>query len=131
MLMFHDFLGKNYYDAMIILKEYNHLNNENIQFVIVKINNNVKFIKHVHIKSIFYINLECDDMDISNTLNEIKRILKPNGILRLGVPDFNSIVEYYNKTKDLRSISGLLYGGQDYLGNTHYWTWDFETLKNA
>ncbi len=71
MLTFHDFLGKNYYDAMIILKEYNHLNNENIQFVIVKINNNVKFIKHVHIKSIFYINLECDDMDISNTLNEI------------------------------------------------------------
>ncbi len=71
MLTFHDFLGKNYYDAMIILKEYNHLNNENIQFVIVKINNNVKFIKHVHIKSIFYINLECDDMDISNRLNEI------------------------------------------------------------
>lgn len=57
-------------------------------------------------------------------------ILKPNGILRLGVPDFNSIVEYYNKTKDLRTISGLLYGGQDYVGNTHYWTWDFETLKN-
>jgi len=56
-------------------------------------------------------------------------LLKPTGILRLGVPDFNSIVEYYIKTKDLRSISGMLYGGQDYHGNNHYWVWDFETLK--
>jgi predicted SAM-dependent methyltransferase len=55
-------------------------------------------------------------------------LLKPNGILRLGVPDFNEIVNYYLKTKDLRGISGILYGGQDYSENNHYWVWDFETI---
>jgi predicted SAM-dependent methyltransferase len=42
-------------------------------------------------------------------------ILKPGGTLRLGVPDFGGIVDYYQKTKDLRVVSGMLYGGQDYM----------------
>lgn len=56
-------------------------------------------------------------------------ILKPGGILRLAVPDFESIVKHYNKTQDLRSLIGLLYGGQDYDENYHYITFDFETLE--
>jgi predicted SAM-dependent methyltransferase len=56
-------------------------------------------------------------------------ILKPGGTLRLGVPDFGGIVDYYQKTKDLRAVSGMLYGGQDYMENNHFWVWDFDTLK--
>jgi predicted SAM-dependent methyltransferase len=56
-------------------------------------------------------------------------ILKPGGILRIGVPDFENIVNYYIKTKDLRILSGMLYGGQDYEQNFHHWCWDFNTLS--
>lgn len=67
--------------------------------------------------------------DYMEVLKRWFELLEPNGILRLGVPDFEKIVEYYNQTKDLRSISGLLYGGQDYKENNHYWVWDFETIS--
>lgn len=56
-------------------------------------------------------------------------LLKPDGILRLSVPDFEAVVNYYIETKDLNSLKGLLYGGQTYLQNFHYNTWDFESLK--
>ena len=56
-------------------------------------------------------------------------ILKPGGQLRLAVPDFGSICSYYNKTHDLNSLIGLLYGGQDYDENYHYITFDYNTLS--
>lgn len=56
-------------------------------------------------------------------------ILKPNGILRIAVPDFESIVMLYLKTKDLNLIMGMLYGGQNYDENFHYCTFDFKLLK--
>jgi predicted SAM-dependent methyltransferase len=57
-------------------------------------------------------------------------ILKPGGKLRLAIPNFNSICEYYTKTSDLKSIMGLLYGGQDYDENYHYVIFDYPTLSN-
>lgn len=39
-------------------------------------------------------------------------ILKPNGIIRLAVPDFSKICDHYNANKDLSSLIGLLYGGR-------------------
>lgn len=56
-------------------------------------------------------------------------ILKKDGILRISVPDFESINEYYNNTKDLSKLIGLLYGGQNYKENYHYYVWDFKTLE--
>lgn len=58
-------------------------------------------------------------------------VLKPNGILRLAVPDFEKISEYYQRTKDLTSVMGLLYGGQDYVENFHYVTFDFNSLEKT
>ena len=43
--------------------------------------------------------------------------------------DFEKICEYYIKTKKIRDVSGMLYGGQDYKENQHFWCWDFESLK--
>ena len=56
-------------------------------------------------------------------------ILKPNGILRISVPDFEKVVEHYNENKNLKLLMGFLYGGQDYKENFHYCTWDFYTLS--
>jgi predicted SAM-dependent methyltransferase len=58
------------------------------------------------------------------------QLLKPGGILRISLPDFEKIVEYYNETGDVTKLIGLLYGGQTYAQNYHYITWDFQSLKN-
>lgn len=57
-------------------------------------------------------------------------ILEPNGILRLAVPDFEQIVAYYSKHKDIKKVTGLLWGGQTYPQNYHYMGWDFSSLKS-
>jgi ubiquinone/menaquinone biosynthesis C-methylase UbiE len=62
------------------------------------------------------------------TLSHWRTILKSGGILRLAVPDFDSIVEYYRKTSSLDSVMGLLYGGQTYHLNRHTVAFDAITL---
>jgi len=57
------------------------------------------------------------------------QLLKDGGILRISVPDFEMICQYYMETKDLKSLYSALYAGQDSPKNYHYWCWDFKTLK--
>lgn len=66
---------------------------------------------------------------IKDVLLEWNRILKPNGILRISVPNFESIVKHYNEHKDITKLIGLLYGGQDYDYNFHHVCFDFNYLK--
>ncbi|MGI9192801.1 MAG: class I SAM-dependent methyltransferase [Chitinophagaceae bacterium] len=56
-------------------------------------------------------------------------LLKPGGLLRLAVPDFEAVCTHYTQHKDLNVIMGLLYGGQTYAQNFHYVTFDFEHIK--
>jgi predicted SAM-dependent methyltransferase len=56
-------------------------------------------------------------------------ILKSDGILRLAVPDFESVVNHYVKNHNIEAVRGLLWGGQDYPTNYHYIGWDFDRLK--
>lgn len=65
---------------------------------------------------------------IMTALYHWRHLLKPGGILRISVPDFEAIIEYYQKTKDLRVIMGLLYGGQNSMLNVHHIVFDFSTL---
>jgi predicted SAM-dependent methyltransferase len=67
--------------------------------------------------------------DYKYVLNRWYELLGEGGILRIAVPDFEQIVNHYVKHKNLRELSGLLYGGQDYEKNFHHWIWDFQTLK--
>lgn len=56
-------------------------------------------------------------------------ILKPNGILRLAVPNFEKICEHYQQHKNLPLLMGLLYGRQNYKENYHYTTFDHNCLE--
>jgi predicted SAM-dependent methyltransferase len=67
--------------------------------------------------------------EYKDVLKRWHEILKPGGILRVAVPDFEAIVNYYSKTGDLNAIRGMMYGGQDYNENFHHWCWDFAHLK--
>ncbi|MHA1469821.1 MAG: class I SAM-dependent methyltransferase [Candidatus Asgardarchaeia archaeon] len=68
--------------------------------------------------------------EYKNVLRRWYELLKPGGILRLGVPDFEAIVDhYYNHNNVIDSLIGLLYGGQDYDQNFHHMCWDFDSLK--
>lgn len=43
-------------------------------------------------------------------LREWHRVLEPGGTLRLAVPDFEKLVEVYQKTGDIKKILGPIYG---------------------
>lgn len=67
---------------------------------------------------------------LQQTLSEWKRVLKPGGVLRLSVPDFDKIVNIYQACdRDLESILSPLMGGQDYSLNTHYSAFNYMYLS--
>lgn len=96
---------------------------DNVRFLRSYKENSVEVIYASHVLEHF------SRWDYKSVLQRWFELLQPNGILRLAVPDFEAICNYYIKTKDLRAISGMLYGGQDVEENYHNWVWDFETLK--
>ena len=57
-------------------------------------------------------------------------LLKSGGVLRLAIPDFEAIAKYYLETGRLRDVSGMLYAGQDYQENNHFWCWDFKHISD-
>ena len=66
-----------------------------------------------------------------SALNHWRDLLKADGVLRLSVPSFEAICQYYLKTKNLKELSGLLYGKQDNALNCHYVAFDQATLTEA
>lgn len=69
---------------------------------------------------------------IVTTLKEMHRILKPGGVLRVSVPDFDKIIEIYRMNEsDVSSIVQALMGGQNYAFNYHYSIFNDAHLCNA
>lgn len=50
--------------------------------------------------------------DTFSVLKEWNRVLKPNGLIRISVPDWDAIVNHYLETQDLENVLNLLYGAR-------------------
>ena len=68
--------------------------------------------------------------ELHEVLREWHRVLKPNSLLRIAVPDFSAITAEYNENKNLKSLQGLLFGGQTYDYNFHHAAFDFDFIKS-
>lgn len=59
-------------------------------------------------------------LKISETIRGLYHCLKKGGILRLSVPNFDTVVEIYQEKKVIEDIVAPLMGGQGYPENFHY-----------
>jgi predicted SAM-dependent methyltransferase len=66
---------------------------------------------------------------IEDVLKEWYRVLKLGGILRLAVPDFDAVVDIYQKNRNLEEVYGLLMGGQTHEFNFHHSVFNFDYLS--
>ncbi len=66
--------------------------------------------------------------EITQVLNEWVRILKPGGVLRLSVPDFDKLIEIYSDTGNPDDFVSQLMGGQDNRYNCHYSVFNMKNL---
>lgn len=73
----------------------------------------------------------CNRQTVVATLSHWRDLLRDGGILRLAVPNFAAVCEYYQKTGDLKSVMGLIFGGQNHPKNNHFVTFDEATLRES
>ena len=70
--------------------------------------------------------------DVEQVLQNFKAILKPNGVLRIAVPDVEQVAKlYWQKQASLSTLTGLLWGGQRSEFDIHKCGFDFDTLSSA
>ena len=68
---------------------------------------------------------------VNTVLTEWHRVLKPGGILRLGVPDFDRIIDIYTaKDRNIDAILPYLMGSQSYPLNFHYCAFNKASLTD-
>ncbi len=105
---------------------YNHLDSHSITELPYK-NNTVDLIYASHVLEYF------DREEVNTVLKEWHRVLKPEGILRLAVPDFDAMVRLYlNKNMPLEDFLGPLYGKMEMANENiyHKTTYDFKSLHS-
>tara|TARA_Y100000768_G_scaffold385075_1_gene370385 strand:+ start:3723 stop:4283 length:561 start_codon:yes stop_codon:yes gene_type:complete len=77
-----------------------------------------------------------DRFQAVKVLKEWNRVLKPNGVLRIAVPDFDKLIMVYKASNDLSKILGPMYGRMEI--NTpngkenlyHKTMYNFDSLSN-
>jgi predicted SAM-dependent methyltransferase len=68
--------------------------------------------------------------DIKELLTSWAKSLVSGGTIRLSVPNFDNVVDYYRLTKDIVSLQSFLHGGQKYPLDYHYISFNFEFLES-
>ncbi len=63
------------------------------------------------------------------TILEWNRVLRPGGVLRVAVPDWEATVEIFRRTNDYENLLNWIYGGREYVGNEHHRQFTFSGLK--
>ena len=89
-------------------------------------NNTVEIIYCSHLIAYF------DREEIIPVLNEWKRVLREDGILRIATPDFYTLIElYHDRDISLSGVLGPLYGKMGCNGDKiyHKTVYDFTSLK--
>jgi len=107
--------------------DFPHLHSHDITVLPFK-DNSVDLIYSSHVLEYF------DRTEVLSVLNEWKRVLKPNGILRLGVPDFKSMVTLYLiYGYSLESFLGPIFGKMPMSEQTiyHKTIYDFDSLQKV
>ncbi len=73
-----------------------------------------------------------DRIEVNKVLSEWRRVLIPNGILRLAVPNFEKLIDVYKLSNDLEKVLGPLYGRWEPNDDEtiyHKTTYDFNSLE--
>jgi predicted SAM-dependent methyltransferase len=114
----------------IDLADYPHINyKHNINSLPMLEDNSVDLIYASHVLEYF------DRYEVLNVLKEWKRVLMPGKILRLAVPDFESLLEVYKQTRSLSKIIGPIFGRWEIPGSDmiiyHKTVYDFIDLKSV
>ncbi len=118
--------GKRYIPGFthVDLADYPHIDyRHNVSDLSMFEDNSIELVYACHVLEHF------KRFEVEKVLKEWHRVLVPHGILRLAVPDFESIVLVYEKHKDIELVMGLLYGGQEYEYNFHHVLFDFKYLE--
>ncbi len=74
--------------------------------------------------------------DVGRVLSEWRRVLKPGGILKIAVPDFNALCLAYQRYGRVLDVQGLIYGFMELADAPqgilfHKVLYDFELLKQV
>ena len=69
--------------------------------------------------------------EFKKVLVEWYRVLKPSGVLRVAVPDFEALISHYHINHNLQEILGLLMGGQKDEYDYHKMIFDEDSLTEA
>jgi len=126
--------GKRYIPGFVHvdLDDYPHIDyRHDIRTLPMFADNSVDLIYPCHVIEYF------DRIEVLDVLHEWYRVLKPGGILRLAVPDFEALVKVYLKYGDLSLIHGPLYGRMVIRTDSgeriiyHRTVYDFKTLKSV
>tara|TARA_R100000030_G_C3250220_1_gene122776 strand:+ start:570 stop:1115 length:546 start_codon:yes stop_codon:yes gene_type:complete len=108
--------------------DYEHLDYQNITRLEQFKDNSVDLIYASHVIEYF------DREQVTDVLKEWQRVLKPNGVLRIAVPNFETMVSLYlSKKCKLNQILGPLYGKMAMGDKTifHKTTYDFDSLAHV
>ena len=64
-------VGKSYYEAMMICREYNQTHSSQIHLIIEKMNQNHKFVKRIKSPMFIYLHIRCDNEEMSHVFKQI------------------------------------------------------------